>query len=75
MQEFNFLFYDGQLVFRVLLGLTVVIVSLVVEYVSLQLMLRVFNLLSFLFVLLVLLKLVKFVAFVIAARCRPMLLP
>jgi hypothetical protein len=59
----------------VLLGLTVVIVSLVVEYVSLQLMLRVFNLLSFLFVLFVLLKLVKFVAFVIAARCRPVLLP
>ena len=75
MQKFDFLFNVGQQVSRVAFGFSMVVVSFVVEDVSLQLVLCIFNLLNFLLDFIVLLKLFKFVALVVASRCRPMIGP
>ena len=75
VQKFDFLFNVGQQVSRVAFGFSMVVVSFVVEDVSLQLVLCIFNLLNFLLDFIVLLKLIKFVALIVASRCRPMIGP
>ena len=67
MQKLDFLVNFGQQVFRMAFGFFMVAVPFVVENVSLQLMLRIFDLMNFVLELIVILKLVKFVARVVAS--------